>query len=122
DYTMCLYTTASSHGEHTRAISGVLLYVGQTLGKDFLMHTHSPLAVIADASRLGGQLLKKILDPVIESQLCTNDDALMAALRNAPPVFMISHDWPDLTGTIERIRLQAPRTRLILLVSADNRL
>lgn len=86
------------------------------------MHTHSPLAVIADASRLGGQLLKKILDPVIESQLCTNDDALMAALRNAPPVFMISHDWPDLTGTIERIRLQAPRTRLILLVSADNRL
>lgn len=86
------------------------------------MHTDSPLAVIADASRLGGQLLKKILDPVIESQLCSSGDALMAALRNAPPVFMISHDWPDLVGTIERIGLQAPRARLILLVSADNRL
>lgn len=86
------------------------------------MHTDSPLAVIADASRLGGQLLKKILDPVIESQLCSSDAALMAALHNAPPVFMISHDWPDLAGTIERIRLQAPRARLILLVSADNRL
>ena len=84
------------------------------------MHTDSPLAVIADASRLGGQLLKKILDPVIESQLCNSDAALMAALRNAPPVFMLSHDWPDLVGTIERIRLQAPRARLILLVSADN--
>src|SRR5690606_17139681 len=86
------------------------------------MHTDSPLAVIADASRLGGQLLKKILDPVIESQLCSSDAALMATLHNAPPVFMISHDWPDLAGTIERIRLQAPRARLILLVSADNRL
>lgn len=86
------------------------------------MHTDSPLAVIADASRLGGQLLKKILDPVIESQLCSSDAALMAAVRNAPPVFMISHDWPDLAGTIERIGRQAPRARLILLVSADNRL
>jgi hypothetical protein len=91
-------------------------------GRDFRMHTDSPLAVIADASRLGGQLLKKILDPVIESELCNSDAALMAALRNAPPVFMLSHDWPDLVGTIERIRLQAPRARLILLVSADNRL
>lgn len=87
------------------------------------MQHDNPLAVIADASRLGGQLLKKILDPVIESQLCSTDEDLRATLqRSAPPVVLLSHDWPDLAGTIARVHQHAPHAQLVLMVSADNRL
>ncbi|MDF1781121.1 MAG: hypothetical protein P1U67_07470 [Alcanivoracaceae bacterium] len=86
------------------------------------MKPNMPFAVIADSSRLGGQLLKKILEPIIQVVTCDSTDVLehFFADENHPAMLLISHDWPGLRNSLEKINRAAPQVRALLLASRDN--
>lgn len=90
-------------------------------GRKQIMSQSSPFAVIADASRLGGQLLHKILEPLVDVSSCEDPAALQACFsyEPAPQLLLISHDWPQLASALEMARQRQPALTALLLISPD---
>lgn len=86
------------------------------------MSDHANFAIIADSSRLGGELLKRILTPLVPTRTLSPGQTLEDSFSNdsSPALLLISYDWPDLVRQLRRIVDKSPHTQIVLLTSPDH--
>jgi|GEM_PF-2952878 len=79
-------------------------------------------AVVADSSRLGSQLLRKILEPLISLQQLNPGDDLGAVFTDDEPprILLVNHDWPDLDILLPALAKRPLPPQVLLLASKDN--
>ncbi len=79
-------------------------------------------AVIADSSRLGSQLLRRILDPLISLELAAPGADILSLFDHnpSPRLLLINHDWPDLEQILEALSGRQSAPQVLLLAGRDN--
>lgn len=79
-------------------------------------------AVIAESSKLGSQLLRKILDPLIGvQQLNPGDDIVHLFQPNgAPRLLLVNHDWPGLADALPVLAALPSPPQVLLLAGNDS--
>ena len=79
-------------------------------------------AAIADSSRIGSQLLSKILSPLVSTQTIPPGDDLITLFHTAqaPRVLLVNHDWPALNETLPQLAALPTAPQVILLAGHDN--
>lgn len=85
------------------------------------MSATTSFAVIADSSRLGRQLLKKILEPLVAADTLATTDSIAETFSrdNQPTLLLISYDWPDIETELQKLKQQAPHAHAVILASPD---
>lgn len=89
------------------------------------MSATTSFAVIADNSRLGRQLLTKILEPLVAVDTIVSANASADSLtqpfqaENGPALLLVSYDWPDLENGLQQLQRIAPHVRVAILTSPD---
>tara|TARA_R110002073_G_scaffold2938_3_gene19181 strand:- start:26403 stop:27509 length:1107 start_codon:yes stop_codon:yes gene_type:complete len=85
------------------------------------MSATTSFAVIADSSRLGRQLLKKILEPLVAVDTLATTNSIAEAFDgdSTPTLLLISYDWPDIEAELDQLKLRAPHAHVVILASPD---